>query len=1455
MVSASNTFRNIVLLGIVLANSAAAHESLQGPTETRFWDVHRAYNGYTLFGAKGGSYLIDMEGYVVRTWSKVRTNPRFLANGNILDSSTDDPSRGGGFVEVDWDDNVVWRYTETRSDYAPHHDFKRIFNKKLGSYTTLYIANKTVTQEQAIAAGCDPSRNYKDAQMDAIVEVDMDGNIVWEWWFFDHVVQDIDPTKANYVGEGKTIADNPGRINLNLPGRPVKRDWLHCNSLDYHPELGHIVTNSVQGEFYVIDHDGTFAAGDLQASIELAASEAGDFLYRFGDPARYQQGDPPSILEDWTQCTVGHKQIGGSHDIHWIDEGLPGAGHFLVFNNGQYLFDRTCQSYAVEINGFLNAAGQDTGYYVNPPDTGYTQWKPENKDTHKQKRDVSNQIVWQYGSKSNQGFFSHIGSGCQRLPNGNTLICAMTEGHLLEVTEDGQLVWEYINPINTDGIKEVNVDQYPMNNAMFRAYRYTADHPALAGRDLAPGDTITGKTPSYNSPYPGQSALAPLEPPYPKDLLLPVRSVDCCMSAGLSDVKYALFLSPQDPGGFEDLREGLSAPRLPDTGQMADYTDTFGEDSDYTINPLSYEDNNNGTITDNVTGLIWQKIDGGSVIWEDAIAYADLLSLAGHEDWRLPTSDEIFGILDHGRQNPALNTAYFPRTDAQYWWTCETRADDPARVWIVNEGGGIGAHRISESAQAGGDKRIHVRCVRGQSDQPILRWMDNNDGTATDLVTHLVWQQTGSEMKMTWEQALDHAEEMTLAGQENWRLPNIKELRTLTDLTRTNPAVDLAAFPDFQSDDYWSSTTLAGHTDRAWTTNFRFGTVSYQPKTASLLVRCVRGPETIMPDVNLPLMRHIEGGTFAMGDHHDLGGAEHRNDEVPVHLVSLNDFYIGVYEITNQEYCDFLNDAIVQEQIMVDAGYVTDSRTGGLLCDTYQSDGYSRVHHDGLDFSVAPDKANHPVVGIRWLGAISYCNWLSRQCGLSACYDPEDQICDFSQNGYRLPTEAEWEYAGRGGLYDPYAIYPWGDDPDNSKANWPNSGDPYEAGPMPYTTPVGFYNGEQHFKSDFNWPGSATTYQTRDGSNGYGLYDMAGNVWEWTNDWYHGDYYGVSPRYDPQGPTTGKPMPDGKIYHVLRSGNWYNGPQGHSRVSNRNPAHFRGPQDPYHPWYHIGFRIARSDSSNSTLTPETVTQPGAKISTVADGFDFAEGPATNRLGELFFSDLQASRIYRLDSKGQPSVFLENSGGANGLFFDRSGDLIACQGDLGRVVSISEQLEVTVLADTYQGRRFNKPNDLWIDSEGGIYFSDPAYGTKPVQDGEHVYYINADRTSTTRVIDDMVRPNGLIGVPNGQSLYVADHGAGKVYVYDIIAPGNLSEKRLFVSKACDGMTIDRFGNVYITNESSVLVYNPDGQLIEQITAGGQVTNVCFGGLGIGTLYITSTGTLYAIDMQVSGYVPK
>lgn len=482
--------KRTLLLIVLLTASALAYERLQGPTELLFADKMKAFAGYALFGVGGRSYLLDLDGRVVHTWP-VGTNPHLLADGHILDASKDDPSGFQGFTEVDWDGRIVWEYTEKRTGYAPHHDWVRIFNKALAAPTTLYIANKSITNEHAIAAGADPRHGpYRDGEMDAIVEVDMAGNVVWEWWFFDHVVQDIDPAKPNYVGASKTVAAYPGRININLPGKPLKRDWLHCNSLDYNAESGHLVINSVQGELYVIDHDGTFVATDPKAGIAKAAGAAGDFLYRFGDPARYAQGDPPRILENWDAATSGHKQMGGAHDAHWIAPGLPGAGHLMVFNNGQYLYQRTPQSSALEIDPFLDASGHDTDKYVNPPDAGYRR-ETYDKDTHNQPRLISNQIVGGYRSVNSHGMFSHIGSSAQRLPNGNLFVCSDTEGHFFEVTAKGELAWEYLNPVTREGVVKTLGDVLPMTNSVFRAYRYADDFPAFKGRDLTPSGTIT----------------------------------------------------------------------------------------------------------------------------------------------------------------------------------------------------------------------------------------------------------------------------------------------------------------------------------------------------------------------------------------------------------------------------------------------------------------------------------------------------------------------------------------------------------------------------------------------------------------------------------------------------------------------------------------------------------------------------------------------------------------------------------------------------------------------------------------------------------------------------------------------------------------------------------------------------------------------------------------------------
>ena len=491
----------ILFICFWFTTASFAYEALHGPTELLYWDKTNSYNGYTWFGVRGTTYLLDMEGRVLHTWH-IGTNPHLLTNGNVLDASNNDPSGFGGLTEVNWNGTTVWSFTESRTNYSLHHDFTRIFNPKLNAFTTLYIANKTVSSNQCITAGCDPAngRNYTNAQMDAIVEVDMSGNIVWEWWFYDHLIQAYDATKSNYVGAGLSISNYPGRLNANITGLPVQKDWLHCNSIDYNQTLDHIVINSVRGECCVIDHGSTFVVGNPSNSVALAASAAGDFLYRFGDPARYNQGSPPSILTNWTVSTTGNKQIGGAHHISWIPYGLPGGGNLLLFNNAQNLFEHTQGSYGFEINPFLNALTNDTGSYVNPPAAGYNTWLPPVATTGKTAKLMSRQIVWSYSPKASHAMFSHIGGSVQRLPNGNTLICSDTEGHIIEVTSAGDVVWEYINPVGSDAIVKFKFDNWPMYNSIFRAFRINTNDPALAGRTLTSGSTITGRTPAYYSP-------------------------------------------------------------------------------------------------------------------------------------------------------------------------------------------------------------------------------------------------------------------------------------------------------------------------------------------------------------------------------------------------------------------------------------------------------------------------------------------------------------------------------------------------------------------------------------------------------------------------------------------------------------------------------------------------------------------------------------------------------------------------------------------------------------------------------------------------------------------------------------------------------------------------------------------------------------------------------------------
>ena len=267
---------------------------------------------------------------------------------------------------------------------------------------------------------------------------------------------------------------------------------------------------------------------------------------------------------------------------------------------------------------------------------------------------------------------------------------------------------------------------------------------------------------------------------------------------------------------------------------------------------------------------------------------------------------------------------------------------------------------------------------------------------------------------------------------------------------------------------------------------------------------------------------------------------------------------------------------------------------------------------------------------------------------------------------------------------------------------------------------------------------------------------------------------------------------------------------------------------------------------------ESVVAPGAQVQKLTGGFKFTEGPAADAEGNIYFTDIPNNRIHKWSLDGKLSTFREDSGGSNGLYFDKQGNLIACEGGGRRLVSISPKGEVTVLADKYEDKKFNSLNDLWIDPNGGIYFTDPRYGPRAdtEQDGDHVYYLSSDRKKVIRVISDMVRPNGVIGTPDGKILYVADHGAGKTYIYKIKEDGTLSNKKLFAPEGSDGMTMDVNGNVYLTTKV-VAVYDKSGNKIEEIKVPESPANVTFGGKEKKTLFITARTSLYSVEMATKG----
>jgi len=321
--------------------------------------------------------------------------------------------------------------------------------------------------------------------------------------------------------------------------------------------------------------------------------------------------------------------------------------------------------------------------------------------------------------------------------------------------------------------------------------------------------------------------------------------------------------------------------RLPDTGQIQSYTTTFGEDSDYLINPPSYtklDENGNALpdsaatwvmVRDNVTQLVWEvKTNDRSIHdkdnkynWQKAqdvfVAELNATCFGGHSDWRVPTINELASITDLGRYDPSINTDYFPNTLSSNYWSSTTIAASTGHAWGVGFNRGNGYSNVKSYS-------YYVRAVRGGQAGSLDHLVINGDGTVTDTITGLMWQQATDGL-MSWEAAISYCEALSLSGYDDWRLPNRKELHSIVHYSRYNPAIEISVFPDTSSSYYWSSTTSALNTDYAWNVGFNYGYVYYYYKSNSYYARAVRGGQTRLLG-HLVIWAPSQASTWNVGD-------------------------------------------------------------------------------------------------------------------------------------------------------------------------------------------------------------------------------------------------------------------------------------------------------------------------------------------------------------------------------------------------------------------------------------------------------------------------------------------------------------------------------------------------------------------------------------------------------------
>ncbi|VXB93188.1 SMP-30/gluconolactonase/LRE family protein [Maribacter litoralis] len=272
----------------------------------------------------------------------------------------------------------------------------------------------------------------------------------------------------------------------------------------------------------------------------------------------------------------------------------------------------------------------------------------------------------------------------------------------------------------------------------------------------------------------------------------------------------------------------------------------------------------------------------------------------------------------------------------------------------------------------------------------------------------------------------------------------------------------------------------------------------------------------------------------------------------------------------------------------------------------------------------------------------------------------------------------------------------------------------------------------------------------------------------------------------------------------------------------------------------------------------SIVKNGAELVKVSNAYSFTEGPASDKEGNVYFTDQPNDKIIKWNAEDNTlSVFKEPAGRANGLYFDHNGNLLAAADEKNELWRIDNDGNVDTLLTNYNGKKLNGPNDIWVDPKGGIYFTDPYYQrdywsrTAAELEDKNVYYIAPDTNKISIVASDLVQPNGIIGTPDGKTLYVADIGDRKTYTFTINKDGTLTNRKLFTKMGSDGMTIDNLSNIYLTGEG-VTVFNTKGEQIHHIPIDENWTaNITFGGKDQDVLFITAMGAIYTLKMNVNG----